>query len=203
MNHNLDFLDAIQEVGAALRRPEQLATRWRDRELSPQDAPNPAVFIALMVSAIGGLFVYGATMGLHAGPMAMLAAAAKAPLACGLAWAIALPGLYVLNAARGGEMDLSTTVLVALTASSFGALAMLAGAPVNWFFAVSVDIAAVRYLVNFTIFAGVGVAMADVFLRTMRVAEPDKGLGFALLWLGMLSILGIELQVLFDLFNLG
>ncbi len=197
------LMEPLREIGAALRRPDQLAVRWRDRAEHPEDAPTPAVFTALMLSAIFGLVIYGSTMGLHAGPHAMLLAAGKAPLACGLAWTLSLPALHILNAARGGKMDLSTSVLVALITSSFGAMAMLAAAPVNWFFAVAVDVGAVRYLVNFTIFGGVGIAMADVFIRTMRATEPDGGISFPLSWLAMLAILGLELHVIFDLFNLS
>lgn len=196
-----DLLTGFHEVGRAIRRPEQLAERWRDRRLIPEDAPPLGVFVALTITAIVGLAIYGLTMGMHLGATGMLTAATKAPLAAGAAWALALPTLYILESKLGSKLDASTTALAALITCSFGALAMLAGAPVSWFFTIAVPSTFVRYLVNFVIFAGVGVAMADVFFRLMKHLAPEQPRISAVLWLGLVATLGAELMALLNLFD--
>jgi hypothetical protein len=195
-----DLRDGILEVGRGVRRPEALATRWRDRLSAPDEAPNRATMLVLFSAAVLGLAAYGLTMGLHRGGLGMLIAAAKAPLAAGTAWAVALPALYVINSASGSKLDASTTILAALATCSFGALAMLAGVPVSWFFTLALPYTAVRWIVNLTVFAGVGVAMSDVFLRVMKSLEPDRGRAAAFLWLGLVGVIGAELMVILDLF---
>jgi hypothetical protein len=191
---------ALSEIGQAIRRPEQLAVRWRDRLAAPRDAPPREVFAVLFATAVLGLAAYGLTMGLHRGMDAMLVAAAKAPIAAGTAWSVALPSFYVFNTALGSRLDTSTTILAALITCSFGAMAMLAGAPVNWFFTLAVPVTAVRWLVSFVIFGGVGIAMTDTFLRVMRALEPERTLVAPILWLGLVGIIGTELMILLDLF---
>lgn len=189
------------EVGRALRRPEALAQRWRDRSLLPEDAPPPAIFVTLTITAIFGLAAYGLTMGMHRGADGMLLAAVKAPLAAGTAWAVALPSLYIVKSTLGSKLDASTTALAALITCSFGALAMLAGAPVSWFFTIAMPYTAIRFLVNFIIFAGVGIAMIDVFMRVMAELAPKESRYTAFFWLGLVSALGTELMILLDLFD--
>src|SRR5687767_9591165 len=87
----------IHEVGLAVRRPEALATRWRDRVASPETSPPAIVFAVLLAVAIFGLAAYGLTMGLHRGADAMLLSALKAPFAAGTAWGVTLPALYIMN----------------------------------------------------------------------------------------------------------
>lgn len=201
MSRSTPPLLGFSEVGQSIRRPEQLATRWRDRAAAPGRAPPSAIFVALLATAILGLSAYGLTMGLHRGTTAMLLAAAKAPVAAGTAWAVALPALYVFNSAAGSKLDASTTVLAALITCAFGALAMLAGVPVNWFFTVAVPFTPVRWGINLLIFAGVGVAMTDTFLRVMRALEPDRSRAPAFLWLGLVGVIGAELMILLELFR--
>jgi hypothetical protein len=189
----------VHEIGVALRRPEELALRWRDRG---QDATlTAAVFPLLLATAALGLAAYGLTMGLHAGPAGMLASAIRAPLAAGAAWTIALPALYIINTILGSRLDASTTTLAALATVSFGALAMLASVPINWFFAVTLPYAPVRLGVNLAVFAGVGVCMVDVFLRVMKALEPDRSRTYALIWLALVGVIGAELMVLLHVFE--
>ena len=194
--------EAIQEIGLALNRPEQFALRWKKRREAPTFAPSPAVFTVLLVNAVLGLAGFGLTMKMHLGLQPMLQGALKAPTACGLAWVISLPSLYILNSLNGSKLDASTTVLAALTTCSFGAMAMLAGVPVAWFFAMTLPFPAVRLAVNVVIFAGVGICMADVFLRTMKALEPRRSLLLPASWLALLGLIGLELQLLFNLFDL-
>jgi hypothetical protein len=201
MKVTMEVKSAIHEIGAALKRPEELAVRWRDRKSPGVSAPTRVIFPVLLVNAIVGLAAYGVTMRMHLGPEAMLLGALQAPLACGIAWSLALPGLYIGNSALGSKLDGSTTVLIALATCSFGALAMLASVPVNWFFGLALPHPAMRLIVNLVVFGGVGVCMADVFLRAMQAAEPDRPVGFAIAWLLLLSFLGSELFVLLDLFT--
>lgn len=202
MSYALELRDAVREIGAALKRPEELTVRWRDRAHDAAKKPTSAIFVVLLLNAIAGLAAYGVTMRMHLGPKAMLLGALEAPLACGLAWSLALPALYIGNSALGSKLDASTTVLVALATCSFGALAMLASVPINWFFGLTLPYPWIRIAVNLLVFAGVGVCMADVFLRAMRAAEPERPAGFAIAWLMLLSFLGAELMVLLGLFEL-
>jgi hypothetical protein len=191
----------INEVGVALRRPEEFTTRWRDRRTA--DAPRPIVFAVLLGNAVVGISAYGLAMGLGGGPAAMLTAAVKAPLAAGAAWLVALPALYIINSALGSKLDFSTTLLAALATVSFGALAMLAGVPIAWFFTVAVPIPMVRIAVHVVTFTGVGVAMVDVFMRTMKALEPQRNRAYALLWLALVGVIGTELMVFLQLFRAG
>ncbi|MHB8877600.1 MAG: hypothetical protein ACYC8T_28245 [Myxococcaceae bacterium] len=195
-----DIRLGIHEVGVALRRPEEFTVRWRDRRTA--DAPRPMVFAVLLVSAVVGMAAYGLAMGLGSGPGAMLAAAVKAPLAAGAAWMVALPALYIINSALGSKLDFSTTLLAALSTVSFGAMAMLAGVPITWFFTVAVPSVAVKLAVQLVTFAGVGLCMVDVFMRTMKALEPDRGRSYALLWLVLVAVIGTELMVFLDLFGI-
>jgi hypothetical protein len=194
-----ELREGIREVGLALRRPEALAVRWRDRRQAA--TVKPIVFPVLLVNAILGLAAYGVTMGLDRGPHGMLLSALKAPLAAGTAWTLALPALYILNSAMGSKLDGSTTLLAALATVSFGALAMLASVPVNWFFMLATPWPAMRWAINITVFSGVGVCMTDVFMRVMKALEPDRHRGFAVLWLGLLAVIGTEMMALVHLFD--
>ena len=189
---------SLGEVGYALRRPEEFSLRWRD---TPDDPRWAAVTGVLIVNAIVGLAVYGLTLGLHGGASLMLASAGKAPLATGLAWCIGLPALHILNSVFGSRLDARTTFLAALTTVSFGSLAMLASVPINWFFALVLPYPWVRVVVNGVIFAGVGVCMADVFLRVMKALEPERNRVFAFVWLCLVAVIGLELMFLFNLFH--
>src|SRR5688572_17690853 len=95
---------AVRELGLALRRPEELAERWRDRKLLPERAPVTAVFPVLLITAIVGLAAYGLTMGLSRGPDVMLISALKAPFAAGTAWAVTVPSFYILRSAAGSKL---------------------------------------------------------------------------------------------------
>jgi hypothetical protein len=190
----------VSEVGVALRRPEELVVRWRDR--SPAAPANRAVFPVLVASAVLGVAAYGLVMGMGGGPSEMLGHALRAPLACGAAWSIALPALYIINTVLGSRLDASTTALAALATVSFGALAMLASAPIRWFFGLTLPYPAVGLAVDLVVFAGVGVSMLDVFLRAMRALEPTRNRLFALLWLALVAVIGGELLVLLRVFAL-
>lgn len=191
----------IHEVGVALRRPEEFTTRWRDRRKA--EAPRPVVFAVLLANAVVGISAYGLAMGLGGGPWAMLSAAVKAPVAAGVAWLVALPALYIINSALGSKLDFSTTLLAALATVSFGALAMLAGVPITWFFTVAQPFPEVRVAVHVVTFLGVGLAMVDVFMRTMKALEPQRSRGYALLWLALVGVIGTELMAFFKLFRAG
>ncbi len=201
MNVAQEVRAGIREIGLALRRPEELTLRWRDRR-TVSDAPGPVVFPVLVVNAVVGLAAYGLTLGLHRDVGGMLEGAAKAPLAAGLAWTLALPALYIINSALGSRLDVSTTFLAALTTVSFGALAMLASVPINWFFSLALPYPAVRAGVNLVVFTGVGICMVDVFMRVMKALEPERPRVYAFLWLALVGVIGLELMTLLDVFGL-
>jgi hypothetical protein len=201
MSTALQIQRGIEEIGLALRRPEQLAIRWRDRRQSADGAPPSLVFPLLLANAVLGIAAYGLTMGLHQGVGGMIAGAVKAPFAAGLAWMVALPALYIVNSSLGSKLDASTTVLAALATVSFGALAMLASVPVNWFFSLALPYDGIRLLVNGLVFTAVGIYMTDVFLRVMKALEPDRSRAFAVVWLLLVGVIGAELMTLVDLFS--
>jgi hypothetical protein len=158
-------------------------------------------FPVLLGNAVLGIAAYGLVMRLHEGWAGMLAGALKASVAAGLAWTLALPALYILNSALGSRLDASTTLLAALTTVSFGALALLASIPITWFFGLALPYGWARLAVNLLVFAGVGVCMADVFLRTLRALEPEHSRAYGFVWLVLVGVIGAELMALFSLFH--
>ena len=193
MSLAVEVRGGIHDIGIALRRPEEFAVHWQRRRSEP--APHPIVFPILVANAVVGLAAYGLTVGLNAGLGAMLLQAAVLPIACGLAWLVALPALYILNSALGSRLDASTTTLAALVTVSFGALAMLASVPVTWFFALAApESSAVQLVVNVAVFGGVGFCMSDVFLRVMQALEPERSRFYPFVWLGLVATIGTELM---------
>ena len=57
-------------------------------------------------------------------------------------------------------------------------------------------------LVNLVIFAGVGVAMIDVFARVMQALEPARGKAPSW-WLALVGAIGAELFYALGLFQFG
>ncbi len=199
MNLALDLHSGIREIGAALRRPEEFVLRFRDSD--DKARKSVALFPILFANAVLGLAAYGLTMGLHRGAQGMLSTAIRAPLAAGAGWTIALPALYIINTVLGSRLDARTTTLAALTTVSFGSLAMLASVPINWFFGITLPHEATRLIVNLVVFAGVSVSMVDVFLRIMKALEPARSRLFALVWLGLVAVIGGELMILLKVFS--
>lgn len=194
MNLVPEMRHSVAEVVRAVRRPEELALRWRDR--SPEQQPNRLVFAVLLVSAALGASAFGLVTRLPDGALEMLGGALRVPLAAGAAWLVSLPALYIVNTALGSRLDISTTVLASLLTMSFGSLALLAAVPVVWFFGVTVPAPWVRMSINVVVFAGVGVAMVDTFTRIMSALEPGSGRSYALVWLALVGVIGGELMIL-------
>lgn len=190
--------DAVTEIGMSVRRPESLARRWED---GGDDSPTVWVFPVLLAAAALGTATYGLTMKMHLGVEGMLEGAFFTPMAAGLAWLLSFPALFIIKRILGSELDFSTTALAATITVSFGAVAMLASVPINWFFTLALPYTATRLLVNVVVFGGVGLCMNDVFLRVMRTLEPDKTQLFSMLWLGLISVIGMELFAIFDVFS--
>jgi len=199
VNLALDLHSGIREIGAALRRPEEFVLRFRDSD--DKARKSVALFPILFANAVLGLAAYGLTMGLHRGAQGMLSTAIRAPLAAGAGWTIALPALYIINTVLGSRLDARTTTLAALTTVSFGSLAMLASVPINWFFGITLPHEATRLIVNLVVFAGVSVSMVDVFLRIMKALEPARSRLFAIVWLGLVAVIGGELMILLKVFS--
>ncbi len=192
---------SISEVGQAVRRPEELARRWKERGTNGEVAPPPAVFAVLLFTAVIGTASYGLFMHLHRGLAGMGEGALLFPLAAGMAWVLAFPALYIINTILGSRLDFSTTALAATITVAFGATAMLASIPITWFFTLALPFTAIRWTVNFIVFAGVGICMSDVFLRVMKAVEPTRSQGYAFVWLMLLSAIGVQLFWLLGLFN--
>src|SRR5438034_483048 len=100
---------SVAHVGMALREPEDFALRW-DQDSSYRRI----VWLALAVTAVLGTTFYGMTMGIGAGPATIGSKAFWLTASAGLAWAIPLPALYVLNSLAGSRLRASTTLLAAL-----------------------------------------------------------------------------------------
>ena len=65
---------------------------------------------ALLATAITGTTTYGMTMGLLGGPGDVVYKGFVCTLAAGLAWAIPLPALYILNSLSGSRLSASSTL---------------------------------------------------------------------------------------------
>lgn len=193
-----DLRVGVHHVGLALRDPEAFAAAWNER----RSAYQWPVWAALLGTAIVGTTTYGMTMGLLGGGGAIFYKSFVCTLAAGLAWAIPLPALYILNSLSGSRLSASSTLLGALVTVSWGGLAMIASIPINWFFTATIPHPGVVLVVNLIVFAGVGVAMTDVFRRVMLRLEPRRQFA-PLWWLGIVSVIGMELFYFFGLFQFG
>jgi hypothetical protein len=201
------FRDALQagvsNVGLALRRPEEFAVRCREGNLRFD------VAAALAATAILGTATYGITLAIGSGVGAMAQKSALLTIAAGLAWAVPLPALYILNSLTGSKLRASTTLVAALVTTSWGGLALIASVPINWFFSVAIPAQAPELFsqavagrivlgVNLLVFTGVGVSMADVFTRVMEALEPERG-AMPVWVLGLVCVIGADLFYLFGL----
>ncbi len=186
----------VAHVGQALHDPEDFTLRWH-REGTPYAW---WVFSALALTAVAGTLSYGLTLGVLGGPGRMAVCALSCTAAAGIAWALPLPALYILNSLSGSRLRASTTFLAALVTTSWGGLALMASIPINWFFTVAIPIGWFVLLVNLAVFAGVGAAMSDVFCRVMVRLEPQRGRtpGW---WLLLVGAIGGELFYAFELFD--
>lgn len=187
---------AVAHVGAALREPETFAAAWNDGKARY----SLAVWGALAATAIVGTTSYGMVMGMLGGPGDVLAKSLACTLAAGLAWGIPLPALYILNSMGGSRLSASSTLLAALVTTSWGGLAMIASIPIGWFFTVAIPHPGFVLFVHLVVFAGVGVAMIDVFDRVLRRLEPERTTP-NYWWLGLVGVIGAELFYFLGLFE--
>jgi hypothetical protein len=197
---------ALAHVGMALRNPEEFAVRWHRGEV----IYAPPIWASLVLTAMAGTACYGMTMGIGQGLQVVATKSVLLTLAAGLAWAIPLPALYILNSLAGSRLRPSTMLLAALVTTSWGGLALLASIPINWFFSTAIpDLPAIPslaarlavMLINLIVFAGVGVSMVDVFGRVVERLEPAGGRK-PLWFLALVGLIGSQLFVLFHLFPL-
>lgn len=186
----------IGYVGQALREPEAFAVAWNGGEITYRWP----VWLALLCTAIIGTTTYGMTMGLLGGAQQVLYKGFICTLAAGIAWAIPLPALYVLNSLSGSRLRASSTLLAALVTVSWGGLAMIASIPINWFFTATIPHAGFVTIINMIVFTGVGISMIDVFRRVMHALEPDREIT-PIWWLLLVGAIGIELFYFFGLFS--
>jgi hypothetical protein len=187
---------SLAHIGHALREPEAFTLRWHTG-----GAPYPwFVFVALGLTAMAGTMTYGMTIGSLGGVGRMLQSGLSCTVAAGIAWALPLPALYILNSVTGSRLRPTTTLLAALVTTSWGGLALLASVPINLFFTAAVPVPVVVLLVNLTVFAGVGIAMVDVFCRVIERLEPHRGRAPAW-WLALVGAIGAELFYAFGLFH--
>jgi hypothetical protein len=184
----------------ALRAPEEFARAWDRSSRGQRPSSWLPIFAVFFLSAVVGTAAYGLTMGFHRGAPDMVAKSWKAVVAAGGAWATALPTLYIFNSLLGSKLRLSTTFLAALVTTSFGGLAMLASIPVNWIWTVAVPVPGWILAINLVVFAGVGLSMADTFLRVMRAVDPSSR-SFPFVWLAILGCVGGEYFYLLGLFQ--
>jgi hypothetical protein len=191
-----DLRVGIRHVGLALRDPEAFAAAWNEQ----QSNYRLPVWVALLATAILGTTTYGMTMGLLGGADDIAYKGFICTLAAGLAWAIPLPALYILNSLSGSRLAASSTLLAALVTVSWGGLAMIASIPINWFFTATIPHPGFVLLVNLIVFAGVGVSMTDVFRRVMVRLEPQRH-SAPLWWLALVAVIGSELFYFFGLFQ--
>lgn len=196
---------SLSAIGTALRDPEEFAARRHRGEVDY----HPIIWAALGLTAAAGTTIYGLTMGIGQGADVVLAKSITFTLAAGLAWAIPLPALYILNSLGGSRLRPGTTLLAALVTTSWGGLAMIASVPINWLFSTAVpdlpflspQAARAAILgVNLLIFSGVGVSMVDVFTRVLHRLEPYRD-GEPTWYLLLVGLIGLQLFYLFNLFQ--
>jgi len=188
----------VSHVGQALREPESFAAAWNEGRVS-----YPVwVWLSLIATAIVGTTTYGMTMGLLGPAEQVLHKSLACTVAAGLAWGIPLPALYILNSLSGSKLPMSSTFLAAIVTTSWGGLAMVASVPINWFFSVTIPHSTFVLLVNLIVFAGVGIAMIDVFHRVMRRLEPRRETT-PTWWLLVVGAIGAELFYSVGLFDFG
>ena len=185
----------LAEVGFALRRPQGFAVRFRDQG----EARAGRLWLALLAAAAAGIAGFGLTLDLRHGAAGMLFASLKLTLVAAFAWGASLPSLYILGALLGSRLDWRGTALAALLTVVFGSLALLSGAPVHWFFSVAFEDAAIARAIALVIFAGVAVAMFDVFFRALLALDPGHRRAFPALWLTLVCLLGGQLASLLRL----
>ena len=186
----------VKHVGLALRDPEAFAVAWNEGQV----AYHWPVWAALLATAIVGTTTYGMTMGLIGGAGDIAFKGFICTLSAGLAWAIPLPALYILNSLSGSRLPASSTLLAALVTVSWGGLAMIASIPINWFFTATVPHPTFVLIVNLVVFTGVGVSMTDVFRRVMLRLEPKRQFA-PVWWLMLVGTIGCELFYFFGLFQ--
>lgn len=186
----------IVHVGQALQEPELFAVRWHRGEVEY----HWWVWLSLVATAVLGTTLYGMTMGLLGRVDDVLYKGIACTMAAGLAWAIPLPALYILNSLSGSRLPAGSTLLAALVTTSWGGLAMLASIPINWFFTVAIPSPGFVLLVNLVVFAGVGISMSDVFRRVMQQLEPQRDMTPDW-WLLLVGVTGAELFYFFGLFT--
>jgi hypothetical protein len=191
-----DIRLGVRQVGVALRDPEAFAVAWNEG----RNIYQWPVWAALLITAIIGTTTYGMTMGLLGGAGDIVFKGVICTLAAGLAWAIPLPALYILNSLSGSRLAASSTLLAALVTVSWGGLAMIASIPINWFFTATVPHPMFVLAVNLVVFTGVGVSMVDVFRRVMMRLEPQRHFA-PIWWLMIVGIIGAELFYFFGLFQ--
>jgi hypothetical protein len=191
-----DLRAGVEHVGLALRDPEEFAVAWHVGR-SPYAWP---VWAALLATAIVGTTTYGMSMGLLGGADDIAYKGFICTLAAGLAWAIPLPALYILNSLDGSRLPASSTLLAALVTVSWGGLAMVASIPINWFFTATIPHPGLVLIVNLIVFTGVGVSMVDVFRRVMHRLEPERP-SAPVWWLVLVCAIGTELFYFFGLFQ--
>lgn len=199
----------LSAVRSALVAPEAFARAAAAAPPVPGPAWAPLVsradlstMAALAATASLGVGGYGAAMHAHAGLLEAARHGALAVAAAGGAWCATLPALYVLGTLSGSRLSGRVVAMGALVTVSFGGLAMLASVPVLWFVELCLPHGWARLLVALVSFAGVGLSMADVFVRVMGALEGVRPRH--LLWLLLLGLVGAELfwvVGLFDLFH--
>lgn len=191
-------------IGEAIRSPEQLVLRWRDRHLPAADGAPPAkappVFAVLAISTLLSLIAYGFTMGIPHGLTSIASHALLIPAISLVAWGICLPSLYILTASAGSTLDRSTTFLAALVAMHFGSLARLASAPLSWFFGIALPNPALLNVVHLVVFGITALGMVYAFMRAMNKAAPNLNSLVPLVWLGCVGLIDVELKLILNVF---
>jgi hypothetical protein len=179
----------------ALREPERFTAAGAFAR------PSLGTLVALGGTATLGVGAYGAAMHAHDGLAAAGFGLVAAIGAAGATWCATVPSLYVLGSLNGSRLDPYGVALTTLTMVSFGGVAMLASVPVLWFFETCLPVDGARLAVHVLTFAGVGLSMMDVWVRSMRRVEGGRLLHLA--FLALFALVGLEMFLVFGLFDLG
>jgi hypothetical protein len=176
----------VSAVGVVLDRPQSVVS-----DGGPGTLPWLAAGTAL------GWAAFGAVAQLERGAEAMLRGALLAPAVVSVAFALALPALFVFGTALGGRLGAGATLRSVAVAGWASGVALLAGIPVSAFFALALPDANVGEVVDFLVLLGGAGCGIDVFMRTTRALDPGREARFDAAWLCLVAILTAELLHIF------
>lgn len=171
-----------------------------DRFAVSSTTPTIAERIALVALAAGGIAAYGGIAHAAEGGLAMAGGALRALAAGGGAWALSAPALVVLGALGGSSLPWWRSLLLGMITMAFGGGVFLSTLPVVLLMEAVTDAWGLRVGIHLGALVGVGMCATAIFGRT-AIALEGKLRGLHVAWMGLFSVLFLELAWLVDLYR--